>query len=94
MKGDPRRPSNVIYYKQTIDEKKETPPDYYHFIAVLFAMFGFMFKSKWGGWLALLTFCCGFTSARSQTTDYGQLITTFSMIIVSLVTNYMWIFKS
>jgi Uncharacterised protein family (UPF0139) len=94
MKGDPKSPENIIPFKNCIVNSQEPPPDYFSFLAVMFAMLGFMLRVKWGAWLALITFSSGFVSSRTSTADYSQMFTTFSMIIISLVTNYIWIFKS
>ena len=92
MKGDPKRPENIILFKN-VTRATEPPPDYYSFLAVMFAMAGFMLRAKWGAWLGLLTFFGGYTNSRSSSVDYSQMFTTFSMILISLTMNYAWIFR-
>lgn len=93
MKNDPRRPENIILFKNCVANTGEAPPDWYSFIAVVFAMIGFMMRLKWGSWCALLTLICGYSSSRSSTTDWTQMFTTFTMIMIGFVTNYMAVFN-
>jgi len=92
MKGDPKRENQVILYNQTADANKEATPESYHFLVVMLAMSGFMLRVKWGPWAALLVFMSGMSSSRMQ--DFGQMISTFAMLLVSFISNYAWIFKS
>ena len=94
MKGDPKRLENIIPFKNCVLNSSEVPPDYYSFLAVMFAMIGFMLRIKWGAWIGLITFLCGYSSSRSSTIDYSQMFTTFTMILIGLVTNYSWLFRS
>ena len=93
MKGDPKRPENIIPFKSCNTNTSEVPPDYYSFLAVMSAMIGFMLRIKWGAWVGLITFISGYSTSRSSTMDYAQMFTTFTMILISIITNYAWILK-
>ena len=93
MKVDPRRPENVIPFKNCVLNSGEIPPDYFSFLAVMCAMIGFMLRVKWGAWVSMVIFLSGYSTSRSSTMDYTQMFTTFSMILISLITNYSWILK-
>ncbi|OMJ66651.1 hypothetical protein SteCoe_36436 [Stentor coeruleus] len=93
MKGDPRRPESIIPFKDCVLNSSEVPPDWFSFLSVMCAMIGFMLRIKWAAWASLLMFISGYTSSRSSTMDYSQIFTSFSMILISLVTNYSFLFR-
>jgi hypothetical protein len=89
MQGDPRTTKNIVYYSQvSTGDEKEASTEYLQLLAMVFSMTGFIFRNVWGAWLGIFFFISGLTGARLSTLDYGHLLTSFCMIVFSLMVNY------
>jgi hypothetical protein len=75
----------------THTESKDSPTDFYQFLALAFGMFGFMMRQVWSSWAGVLILIC---SCKFSSFDYSQVISTGLMIVMSLATNYFMFFRS
>ena len=92
--ADVKRPNNVIYFKDLPAlESKEQPIDYYGFLAMMLGMGGFIARIPWVSWLSFMLFVSSLVSVKSAQRDVSQLFTTFTLVAIGLVANYVAIFK-
>lgn len=82
------------YSSLTHTESKESPTDFYQFLALIFGMFGFIMRQVWASWIGVFMMLCSYCSCKFSTFDYSQVISTGLMIIMSLAANYFVFFKS
>lgn len=94
MKSDPKSSQHIIPFKTAIASAGEPQPEWFSFLSVMCAMLGFMLRVKWAAWVSLLFFLSGFSCSKSSSAELSQMFTSFMMIILSLVTNYSYLFRS
>ena len=57
--SDPRRPKNIVHYKHP---QPEESTDMMQFLSMIFGICSFMFRVKWGIWLALLLYLSSYVN--------------------------------
>jgi hypothetical protein len=68
----PRSPKNqVLFSTLTHTESKDSPIDFYQFLAFAFGMFGFIMRQVWSSLAGVLMLIC---SCKFSSFDYSQLI--------------------
>ncbi|KAK4482045.1 hypothetical protein RD792_011608, partial [Penstemon davidsonii] len=71
--NDPRQPSAARPYKQPIVAPEDLPVDYSGFIAVVFGVFGAMFRYKVCSWLAIIFCAQSLANMRNMENDLKQI---------------------
>ena len=94
MKSDPRSRQHIIPFKNVVASAGEAQPEWFSFFSVLCAMLGFMLRIKWAAWVSLIFFLSGFSCSRSSGAEISQMFTSFTMILLSLLTNYSYLFRT
>lgn len=93
--ADIKRPKSVIYFKDVpTAEAKDPPVDYYGFLAMMLGMGGFLTRVAWISWLSFMFFISSVVSVKSAQRDLSQLFTTFTLVAIGLVANYVALFKA
>ncbi|KAI3454737.1 hypothetical protein Pfo_011400 [Paulownia fortunei] len=87
--NDPRLPSAARPYKPPIIAPQDLPVDYSGFIAVVFGVFGAMFRYKACSWLAIIFCAQSLANMRNMENDLKQISMAMMFGIMGLVTNYM-----
>lgn len=92
--ADVKRPQNIIFFKDLpVLESKEQAVDYFGFLAMMLGMGGFLTRVAWISWLSFLFFVSSVISVKSAQRDFSQLFTTFTLVVIGLIANYVAIFK-
>jgi hypothetical protein len=78
----------------THTESKDSPTDFYQFLALAFGMFGFIMRQVWSSWAGVLLLICSIRSCKFSSFDYSQVISSGLMIVMSLAANYFRFFRS
>ena len=84
----------VVYFKdveRTVEPDQIT--DYYALLSLTLGMAGFILRASVLSWLSLLTFISSVTAVKSSKRDIPQLLTSFVLVTISLVANYVTFFK-
>ncbi|KAH6797297.1 asterix-like protein [Perilla frutescens var. hirtella] len=71
--NDPRLPSAARPYKPPIISQQDLPVDYSGFIAVVFGVFGAMFRYKVCSWLAIIFCAQSLANMRNMENDLKQI---------------------
>ncbi|KAL6584084.1 hypothetical protein OROMI_003373 [Orobanche minor] len=71
--NDPRLPSAARPYKPPIIAQQDLPVDYSGFIAVIFGVFGAMFRYKVCSWLAIICCAQSLANMRNIENDLKQI---------------------
>ncbi|VFQ82139.1 unnamed protein product [Cuscuta campestris] len=87
--SDPRMPSAVKPYKPQAVSPQDLPIDYSGFIAVVFGVFGAMFRYKICSWLAIIFSAQSLANMKNMETDLKQISMAMMFGIMGLVTNYL-----
>ncbi|KAH6807749.1 asterix-like protein [Perilla frutescens var. frutescens] len=87
--NDPRLPSAARPYKPPIISQQDLPVDYSGFIAVVFGVFGAMFRYKVCSWLAIIFCAQSLANMRNMENDLKQISMAMMFGIMGLVTNYL-----
>ncbi|CAI9787232.1 unnamed protein product [Fraxinus pennsylvanica] len=87
--NDPRQPSAARPYKPPVVAPQDLPVDYSGFIAVVFGVFGAMFRYKLCSWLAIIFCAQSLANMRNVENDLKQISMAMMFGIMGLVTNYM-----
>ncbi|CAA2985947.1 protein Asterix [Olea europaea var. sylvestris] len=87
--NDPRQPSAARPYKPSVVAPQDLPVDYSGFIAVVFGVFGAMFRYKLCSWLAIIFCAQSLANMRNVENDLKQISMAMMFGIMGLVTNYM-----
>ncbi|CAH9092720.1 unnamed protein product [Cuscuta europaea] len=87
--NDPRLPSAAKPYKQQAVAPQDLPVDYSGFIAVVFGVFGAMFRYKICSWLAIIFSAQSLANMKNMETDLKQISMAMMFGIMGLVTNYL-----
>ena len=59
--SDPRRPKNIVHYKHP---QPEESTDMMQFLSMIFGICSFMFRVKWGIWVALILYLSSYVNLR------------------------------
>ncbi|PON70328.1 Protein Asterix [Trema orientale] len=86
--SDPRQPSAAKPYVPPVVAPQDLPVDYSGFIAVIFGVFGVMFRYKLSSWLAIIFCAQSLANMRNYENDLKQISMAFMFAIMGLVTNY------
>ncbi|VFQ74966.1 unnamed protein product [Cuscuta campestris] len=87
--NDPRMPSAAKPYKPQAVSPQDLPIDYSGFIAVVFGVFGAMFRYKICSWLAIIFSAQSLANMKNMETDLKQISMAMMFGIMGLVTNYL-----
>ncbi|CDP01210.1 unnamed protein product [Coffea canephora] len=87
--NDPRLPSAARPYKAPVVAPQDLPIDYSGFIAVIFGVFGAMFRYKLCSWLAIIFSAQALANMRNFENDFKQISMAMMFGIMGLVTNYL-----
>ncbi|EPS59830.1 hypothetical protein M569_14975, partial [Genlisea aurea] len=87
--NDPRQPSAARPYKPSVVPPQDLPVDYSGFIAVIFGVFGAMFRYKICSWLAIIFSAQSLANMRNMENDLKQISMAMMFGIMGLVTNYL-----
>ncbi|CAI9115948.1 OLC1v1016966C1 [Oldenlandia corymbosa var. corymbosa] len=87
--NDPRLPSAQRPYKAPAVSPQDLPVDYSGFIAVIFGVFGAMFRYKLCSWLAIIFSAQALANMRNFENDFKQISMAMMFGIMGLVTNYL-----
>ncbi|KAL7139331.1 hypothetical protein ABFS83_09G043600 [Erythranthe nasuta] len=87
--NDPRLPSAARPNKQPVVAPQDLPVDYSGFIAVIFGVFGAMFRYKACSWLAIIFSAQSLANMRNMENDLKQISMAMMFGIMGLVTNYL-----
>ncbi|KAL3640520.1 hypothetical protein CASFOL_015488 [Castilleja foliolosa] len=71
--NDPRLPSAARPYKQPLVAPQDLPVDYSGFIAVIFGVFGAMFRYKICSWFAIIFCAQSLANMRNMENDLKQI---------------------
>jgi hypothetical protein len=82
--GDPKRPKNIIYYSPP---KADENTDMMQFLSMVFGIISFIFRVKWGIWLALLLFFSSYVNLR-YCQEQGNFLMNFSLIMMGFFMIY------
>ena len=82
--GDPKRPKNIIYYKQP---QPEESTDMMQFLSMIFGIVSFMFRIKWCVWVALILLLSSYVNLR-YCQQQSNFIMNFSLITMAFFMNY------
>ena len=82
--GDPKRPKNIIYYKHP---QPEESTDMMQFLSMIFGICSFMFRVKWGIWLALMLYLSSYVNLR-YCQDQKNFVMNFSLIMMGFFLIY------
>ncbi|XP_062116664.1 protein Asterix [Humulus lupulus] len=86
--NDPRQPSAARPFVPQAVSPQDLPVDYSGFIAVIFGVFGVMFRYKLCSWLAIIFCAQSLVNMKNFETDLKQVSMAFMFAIMGLVTNY------
>ncbi|XP_030495780.2 protein Asterix [Cannabis sativa] len=86
--NDPRQPSAARPFMPQPVAPQDLPVDYSGFIAVIFGVFGVMFRYKLCSWLAIIFCAQSLANMKNFETDLKQVSMAFMFAIMGLVTNY------
>ncbi|KAL0355368.1 UNVERIFIED_CONTAM: protein Asterix [Sesamum radiatum] len=87
--NDPRLPSAARPYKQPIVAPQDLPVDYSGFVAVIFGVFGAMFRYKVCSWLAIIFCAQSLANMRNMENDLKQI--SMAMMCKSEITSVVMI---
>ena len=76
--GDPKRPKNIIYYSPP---QPEDSTDVMQFLSMIFGICSFMFRVKWGIWIALILYLSSYVNLR-YCQEQKNFIMNFSLIMM------------
>jgi uncharacterized membrane protein YoaT (DUF817 family) len=82
--GDPKRPKNIIHYSVP---KPEDSTDMMQFLSMIFGIISFMFRVKWGIWLALILYLSSYVNLRYNQ-EQKNFIMNFSLILMGFFMIY------
>ena len=82
--GDPKRPKNIIYYSHP---QPEESTDMMQFLSMIFGICSFMFRVKWGIWLALILYLSSYVNLR-YCQEQKNFIMNFSLIMMGFFMIY------
>ena len=82
--GDPKRPKNIIHYSVP---KPEDSTDMMQFLSMIFGIISFMFRVKWGIWLALILYLSSYVNLR-YCQEQKNFIMNFSLIMMGFFMIY------
>ena len=87
--GDPKRPKNITYYSQPqVDEST----DMTQFLSMIFGIVSFVFKVKWGIWLALILYLSSYVNLR-YCQEQKNFVMNFSLIMMGFFMIYFAPYK-
>ncbi|EXB90191.1 hypothetical protein L484_015485 [Morus notabilis] len=86
--NDPRQPSAAKPYVPPAVAPQDLPVDYSGFIAVIFGLFGVMFRYKLSSWLAIIFCAQSIANMRNYENDLKQVSMAMMFAIMGLVSNY------
>ena len=75
---------NIVYYKHP---QQEESTDMMQFLSMIFGICSFMFRVKWGIWLALLLYLSSYVNLR-YCQDQKNFIMNFSLIMMGFFLIY------
>ncbi|CAN4099398.1 unnamed protein product [Withania somnifera] len=87
--NDPRQPSTAKPFKPAPVAPQDLPIDYSGFIAVIFGVFGAMFRYKICSWLAIIFSAQSLANMRNMENDLKQISMAMMFGIMGLMTNYL-----
>ncbi|KAL3514384.1 hypothetical protein ACH5RR_027101 [Cinchona calisaya] len=73
QQNDPRLPSAARPYKALVLAPQDLPVDYSGFLAVIFGVFGAMFRYKVCSWLAIIFSAQALSNMRNFENDFKQI---------------------
>jgi hypothetical protein len=82
--GDPKRPKNIIYYSPP---QPEDSTDMMQFLSMIFGICSFMFRVKWGIWMALILYLSSWVNLR-YCQEQKNFIMNFSLIMMGFFIIY------
>ena len=82
--GDPKRPKNIIFYSHP---QPEESTDMLQFLSMIFGIISFIFRVKWGIWLALILFLSSYVNLR-YCQQQNNFIMNFSLIMMGFFMIY------
>jgi len=95
MNSDSKRPKNVVFFKNShvgiksgSQQQESGGSDSYQLIALLFGVIAFIFRMKWGAWMALFFFFVSMVNMKFES-DFKQLITSMGIVVVGFVSVYL-----
>ncbi|GAV59839.1 UPF0139 domain-containing protein [Cephalotus follicularis] len=86
--NDPRQPSAAKPYVAPVVSPQDLPIDYSGFVAIVFGVFGVMFRYKLSSWLAIIFCAQSLSNMRNVENDLKQISMAMMFAIMGLVTNY------
>ncbi|XP_011087307.1 protein Asterix [Sesamum indicum] len=87
--NDPRQPSAARPFRPSMIPPQDLPIDYSGFVAVIFGVFGAIFRHKVCSWLAIIFSAQSLANMRSVENELKQTSMAMMFGIMGLVTNYM-----
>ena len=82
--GDPKRPKNIVFYSPS---KAEDTTDMLQFLSMIFGVISFIFRVKWGIWLALILFLSSYVNLK-YSQEQSNLIMNLSLIMMGFFIIY------
>ena len=82
--GDPKRPKNIVLYSQP---KPEDSTDMLQFLSMLFGICSFIFRVKWGIWIALILYLSSYVNLR-YCQEQKNFVMNFSLIMMGFFVIY------
>ena len=82
--GDPKRPKNIIFYSHP---QPEDSTDIMQFLSMVFGICSFIFRVKWGIWIALLLYLSSYVNLR-YCQEQKNFIMNFSLIMMGFFIIY------
>ncbi|KAM7269601.1 hypothetical protein ACFE04_025098 [Oxalis oulophora] len=86
--NDPRQPSAARPFRAPLVSPQDLPVDYSGFIAVIFGVFGVMFRYKLSSWIAIIFCAQSLANMRNFENDLKQISMAMMFAIMGLATNY------
>ena len=87
--GDPKRPKNITYYSYPATEEST---DVTQFLSMIFGILSFVFKAKWGLWIALFLYLSSYVNLR-YCQEQKNFIMNFSLIMMGFLMLYFAPYK-
>lgn len=82
--GNPKRPKNITFYPTP---QPDESTDMMQFMSMIFGICSFIFKVKWGIWLALIFYLSSYVNLR-YVQEQKNFIMNFSLIMMGFFMIY------